>query len=115
MSFMFNPYDYVDPKAVNRPHLPAAMGSELAVGSDKVAKRLLEKLPENGALFVDGYVGADFDTVVKALTCQNGKLTVFCVTSAYKSSDELEKMLAESLPEDRVIDPILLFGRKLIF
>ena len=111
MSFMFNPYDYVDPQAVNRPHLPAALCESIAVGSDKVAKRLLEKLPASGAFFVDGYVGADFDTVVKALSAQDGKLEVFCVSSAYKSSEELEKMLAESLPEDRVIDPVLLFGR----
>ena len=111
MSFMFNPYDYVDPQAVNRPHLPAALGAELLVGSDKVAKKLLDKTPANGVLFVDGYVGADFDTITGALAAQDGKLTVFQVSCAYKSSDELEKMLAESLPEDRVIDPVLLFGR----
>jgi mannose-6-phosphate isomerase class I len=111
MSFMFNPYDYVDPQAVNHPHLPAALGAEVSVGTDKVARRLLEKTPVNGALFVDGYVGADFDTVVAALAAQDGKLTVFRVSDAYKSSDELAKMLAESLPEDRVIDPVLLFGR----
>ena len=46
MSFMFNPYDYVDPQAVNRPHLPAALGAEVSVCSDKVARRLLEKTPE---------------------------------------------------------------------
>ena len=34
MSFMFNPYDYVDPQAVNRPHLPAALGAEISVGSE---------------------------------------------------------------------------------
>ena len=106
MSFMFNPYDYVDPKAVNRPHLPAALGAEVVVGGDKAAKKLLDKMPANGALFVDGYVGADFNTIVKALAAQDGALAVFDVSCAYKSSDELEKMLAESLPEDRVIDPV---------
>jgi mannose-6-phosphate isomerase class I len=111
MSFMFNPYDYVDPQAVNRPHLPAALGAEVVVGSDKAAQRLFDKTPESGALFVDGYVGADFDTVVKALTARDGALTVLYASSAYKSSAELEKMLAPSLPEDRVIDPVLLFGR----
>ena len=30
---------------------------------------------------------------------------------AYKSSDELEEMLAESMPLDREIDPILIFGK----
>jgi mannose-6-phosphate isomerase class I len=108
---MFNPYDYVDPQAVNRPHLSSALGGDIAVGSDKVAQRLLDKTPERGALFVDGYVGADFDTIVKALTGRDGKLSVVYASSAYKSSEELEKMLEPSLPEDRVIDPVLLFGR----
>ncbi|MBQ6353062.1 MAG: hypothetical protein IJJ28_07335, partial [Lentisphaeria bacterium] len=111
MSFMFNPYDYVDPRAVNRPRLDAALGGAISVGGDKVARRLLSQLPEHGALFLDGYVGADFAALASALTAADENLQVIDVSVAYKSSEVLEKMLAASLPEDRVIDPVLLFGR----
>ncbi len=108
MSFMFKPYPYVDPQAVNRPELPHSVSAQLTAGNAAVAAKMLENF--TGVLALDGYAGADFTELLTRLKEQRD-ITVFNVADAYKSSDELEEMLAESLPLDREIDPILIFGK----
>lgn len=109
MSFMFKPYPYVDPQAVNRPELPSAVAAQLTAGNAAVAAKLLENA--SGVLALDGYAGADFTELVDRLKEIRPELAVLPVSAAYKSSAELEEMLAESLPLDREIDPILIFGK----
>ncbi len=112
MSFMFKPFPYVDPNAINRPELPAALATTLIAGNTAIADKLLAGF--SGILALDGYTGANFQEMVNRLnSVADGKLTVIEAKEAYKSSDELETMLAESLPMDREIDPILLFGKSI--
>ena len=113
MSFMFKPYPYVDPQALNTPKLPPELQNSVTAGNRAVGKKLLEATPEHGLLALDGYVGAQFDRLIKRIEEASGGKSIkrIDVRCAYKDSDELEKMLAETLPEDRKIDPILLFGK----
>ncbi len=113
MSFMFKPYRFTDPEAVNRPVLPEDISSGVVVGNDAVASRLVSLAPEHGAIILDGYVGAGSAELAQRIAASAGGRSVKLVdvSAAYKSSAELEAMLADSLPEDRVIDPILLFGK----
>ena len=113
MSFMFKPYPYVDPQALNTPKLPPELQNSVTAGNRAVGKKLLEATPEHGLLALDGYVGAQFDRLIKRIEEASGGKSIkrIDVRCAYKDSDEPEKMLAETLPEDRKIDPILLFGK----
>lgn len=113
MSFMFKPYPYVDPDAVNRPKLPPELRNSLIAGNLAAAKHLAASVPVHGVLALDGYVSAQFDALTDRIreSLPGKTVRVFEVWNAYKSSVELEAMLAESLPDDREIDPILLFGK----
>ena len=108
MSFMFKPYPHVDSRAVNRPELPRTVTGQLTVGNAAIAAKLLEGF--SGVLALDGYCGADFGELIARLR-ECGKITVIEVSNAYKDSETLEEMLAESLPADREMDPILIFGK----
>ncbi|MDD3155442.1 MAG: class I mannose-6-phosphate isomerase [Victivallaceae bacterium] len=113
MSFMFKPYGYTDPDALNRPEIPARIAARGIVSTEKIAEALSAALPVHGVLLLDGYVSANFALLnARIEECFAGRTVAFFdVSSAYKSPEEMEKMLAESLPEDREIDPILLFGK----
>ncbi len=113
MSFMFKPYRFTDPEALNRPKIPAATAAKSLMGNEAIAERLLRELPAHKVLILDGYVGADYTILCDRIADAAGDRTItkINVSSAYKSPAELEAMLADSLPEDRVVDPILLFGK----
>ena len=57
MSFMFNPYPYVDPNAINFPELPVEMTKSALRGNIKIGALLAET---KGILALDGYVGTSF-------------------------------------------------------
>ena len=108
MSFMFNPYPYVDPKAVNFPGIPADAVKSVVRGNAKIGSQLAGI---SGILLLDGYVGASFSELLTRIREANPDTVFFDISEAYKSSEEMDSLLAESLPVDRVIDPILLFGK----
>ena len=41
MSFMFKPYRFTDPEALNRPKIPAATAAKSLMGNEAIAERLL--------------------------------------------------------------------------
>lgn len=115
---MFKPYPYDDTTAVNRPPLTEETVKAVRAGNDAVVKAIAEKIlavPGNGLVAFDGYIGSDWSRTLamlsKQLAAKNVKMSIRNVADCYKSSDELEKMLAEYLPMDRDIDPVLLFGK----
>ena len=113
MSFMFKPYRFTDPRALNRPEIPAEITAQIVMGNDAVAKKLIEKTGDHRMLVLDGYIGAAFDLLYSRIIelAEERSVILFDVSEAYKSAAELECMLADSLPENREIDPILLFGK----
>lgn len=122
MSFMFNPHPYDDPTAVNRPKLSDKTINSIITGTKQsaafISNLLSEKLKtKSGAIVValDGYVGAEWDQTVN-LVSQDMKLqkinvTAFNFADVYKTSEELDELLAENLEEDLEKDPVLLFGK----
>ena len=111
MSFMFRPYPYTDPNAVNHLGIGKELCSTVSMGNIEVAKKLLG----GGAkvIAVDGYAGALFEPLLLRFRelAAGKKIAFLRVADAYKGSDEFEEMLKDSLPEDRTTDPILLFGK----
>ena len=113
MSFMFKPFRYTDPEALNCPQIPAEIATKAVVTNEKIAEVLCQATPTHGVLLLDGYVGAQFVAPCKQIQEAAAGKTVklIDVSKAYKNPAEMVAMLAESLPEDKVIDPILLFGK----
>lgn len=111
MSFMFKPYPFTDPVPVNRLQLSSELRQAPVSGNAAVAAKLLAHNPR--VILLDGYVGADFSSLVRNIKerLPGKKITLLNFTETYRSSDELEKLLSDSLPEDRISDPILLFGK----
>ena len=122
MSFMFNPYPYDDPTAVNRPHLSKGVIDSIITGTKECANNIaeiidnkLETGSNNFVLALDGYIGAQFEHTVN-LVSQNLKLRSVGVrkidfSNNFKLSSQLDDELSENLPEDNEKDPVRLFGK----
>ena len=78
MSFMYNPFPYDDPRAVNRPQLPkkaveAVVGGTLKAASklaSDIAERLGREPGKNVVVAFDGYASADWTRMVNLLSQQ---------------------------------------------
>ncbi|NMA41188.1 MAG: phosphoheptose isomerase, partial [Lentisphaerae bacterium] len=121
MSFMFNPYPYEDLNPVNRPKLPAQVAEGVISGIQPVSERLVKEIRQRlqtaprVTVCLDGYVGADWRALVNlvsgALKKQLIPVTISDLSACYKSSQELDAMLADNLEQDLEKDPVLLFGK----
>ena len=121
MSFMFNPYPYDDPDAIN--HVPYSQALREAISTDTTAsaKRILRDaaaiIKEKGRCIIglDGYISAPLDRfrgLLSLLTFQAGMEAQSLSTEAlYLDSKTLHDKLLHYLPEDRETDPPLLYGR----
>ena len=109
MSFMFNPYPYNDPNAVNRIENDGSVDlGRTAIGNAAVAAVLQKEVRPGRVIGIDGYATVPFGAVIGLLP----KTAEFIsVASLYKSADELQALLADYLPEDREKDPVLLYGK----
>lgn len=121
MSFMFNPYPYDDPHAFNQLNTTGLELEEAAIGSHAAAlaavKRAKEILEKKGRCIVavDGYSAAPLDVFHNLMEQQ---LYIQMIPSVSIEMEQLwieeaaaEKIVADSLPDDREKDPVLLYGR----
>jgi mannose-6-phosphate isomerase len=122
MSFMFNPYPYDDPRAVNTLELPGEIDESIIAGNRASAQYISdlvhEKLQsghENIVLAFEGYIGARFVELVELVSTslQQRKVEVKKVgfDTVYKTEDQIAELLSANLAEDREKDPVLLFGK----
>ena len=118
MSFMFNPYPYDDPNAINS--VPFSKELRAAVKTDSVssAKRILKdaagQVQRDGRCIIglDGYISAprdQFRGLLSLLAVQLGmEVQSLSTESLYLDSETLHQKLLHYLPEDRETDPPLL-------
>ena len=121
MSFMFNPYPYDDPNAVNRIDAENLKTGEAAVGSLNAAVAAAEALihildTKRGCVVaIDGYSAVPIEIFVNLLEQQlhfyNVKVISAAMENLWIDEEEAEKLLADNLPEDREKDPVLLYGK----
>lgn len=123
MSFMYNPYPYDDPRAVNRPQLPKKTVDAVVAGSLEAAKSLaatlaarLEADPgKNVVVAFDGYVSADWSRMVNLLSQQLAlkgiALEAIDFAQALKTEEQIHALVDPYLEWDREKDPTLLYGR----
>lgn len=123
MSFMYNPFPYDDPRAVNRPALAKKTVEAVVAGTPKaaaalageVASRLKAAPGKNVVVAFDGYATADWTRMVNLLSQQLiGKgidVEAFPFAEVLKSEQEIADMIDPNLEWDTTKDPSLLFGR----
>lgn len=122
MSFMFKPLDYDDQTAINRPQLDESLVDDLTFGTVASGKRIAADLAARAAsgergvtAAFDGYASASFSDLVGAVAQELLQLGVpviqHSMSEVYKPVEELDQMVADSLPQDFKLDPVLLFGR----
>ncbi|NLB44819.1 MAG: phosphoheptose isomerase [Clostridiaceae bacterium] len=120
MSFMFTPFPYDDPSAVNRITVDRQLTDQITADTDAsaqaIAARVADKLVGQKAclLGIDGYMSAPLDKLAGAiaLACEARGISVRLATTEplYLDEDVLDEKLKPYLPEDRDMDPVLLFG-----
>ncbi len=118
MSFMFNPNPYSDPLAINKPNVPKEISDTITQGTISIAEKLTKDIDgEKYIMAFDGYSSAVFETVVNViagnLKKQGRAFEIINVAEYYKPSKQLENEFLPILPEDKVKDPVLLFGKRL--
>ncbi|HWR11712.1 MAG TPA: class I mannose-6-phosphate isomerase [Rectinemataceae bacterium] len=121
MSFMYNPFPYDDPNAINRivvaPSDRAAIVKGLSAAASALAKAALTTLKDKGTcvLALDGYISAPFEVlarqVARSIAQQGAAVRIVDVAVLYKEESVLKDKLLRYLPEDRAEDPPLLYGR----
>lgn len=111
MSFMFHPYPYSDPNAVN--HVTGRYVTPIA-GIHAVAKKLASLLKEGKRLGLDAYPGADYESLVNVLRqqCAGAGILFIDAASLLKPAEEIEAIVIPYLPQDKERDPVLLYGRR---
>jgi len=110
MSFMFNPFPYNDPNAVNRITAPGVDLSKTKTGNRSVAAALKKLVKDNPGkvIALDGYTTAPFDKIVSLF---GKEVDVIAMSDIYLAPRKLEKLFEENLPMDRKKDPVLLYGK----
>ena len=123
MSFMFNPHPYDDPNAINRLKVEKEVAGSIVTGTKDSAGHIselvlnkLEREPKKSVIIAfDGYVGAKFNQFVNLISQNMGlnsvAVKVIDMASCYKTSQELDALLADNLAIDKEKDPVQLFGK----
>lgn len=123
MSFMFNPFDYDDQTAVNKPELDDSTIQSVISGIEEsaqyISNLLAEKSSEDGGnnviVALDGYIGAMWDQTVNLvsqyLSQKSFSVSAVDFSTIFKTPDQLDRLLCASLESDPEKDPAKLFGR----
>ncbi len=120
MSFMFNPYPYDDPNAVNHIQfgdvLKDSITRDTASTAKKLAGQAIQQLSAQSRCIIgiDGYISAPIEKLVGMISLQLAQNGIDCKEVSTRSllldSDTLHNKLLPYLPEDRETDPVLLYG-----
>lgn len=109
MSFMFSPFPYDDLNAVNHVNVSLDVTNKILSNNELIKKELVSKLfnKSNKILVIDGYPTCNFDVIVKMFS----DVKLINMRDIYKDEKEIYNMLKSYLPEDRIMDPVLLYGK----
>lgn len=117
MSFMFNPYPYSDPRAVNHIEVDKKYTDLIQDGSESCAQSIVKSAIDKNAkvIGIDGYTSAPFSEMIEMLkqaaAMNNMEVITVGTESIYRDSDDLETFFKDYLPTDKEKDPVLLYGK----
>ncbi len=114
MSFMFKPLSYDEWGAINYPNLEGVNKNSIIFGKENslsyLNKRVEQFINNKKIVLIDGYIGADFKAVMDSVS-KLENIEIIEMNSLYKTQVEIDEMTKENLPENRDVDPVLLFGK----
>lgn len=112
MSFMFHPFPYSDPQAINHINCNPDIKEDLCIGAIETAKKLKALLQgQKQIIAIDGYAGVEFSTI-KQVFEQYIQATWVHTADLFLDEEAIEAIVAPYLPLDREIDPVLLYGKR---
>lgn len=121
MSFMYNPYPYDDPKAINSIAVDSLVKDTIVVGAGSAAKALAKDVVEivnkkgRCIIAIDGYISSPIGLLARLLSremaAKNILMSLLSSEELYKKEEALAKELLSFLPEDPKEDPTLLYGK----
>ncbi len=115
MSFMFHPYPYVDPEAVNPVQAPPSVKNGLVAGPQAVAKALAKKIAQGAVrVGIDCYPGVEIASLARLLEQFVPGARLIDARTLALDEETLDAKLAPFLPQDRQRDPVLLYGRRFL-
>ena len=113
MSFMFHPYPYSDPRAVNRVDVPESVSGSLVCGTAPAAGYIAREIASGKKrVGIGAYPGAQLLPLINQLRRAVPELIAVDAAELLLPPDDINAILAPYLPEDRSIDPVLLYGRR---
>ena len=106
MSFMFHPYPYSDPQAVND---VSGQGVSPVRGLHAVTRSISALLREGKRVGLDVYPGADYLSLVNVVRnlCAEEAVDFIDASGLLKSPEYIDALTLPYLPEDRTADPVL--------
>lgn len=108
MSLAYKPIPFDDLTALNRIHLAS---NSIKTSFTEIALQFANDLPQD-LILLDGYPTARFQQLIAALQQTiPGGLQAINVSSLYQPQEKIQNLLNNYLPEDRSIDPDLIFGK----
>ena len=106
MGFAYKPIRFDDVSAINTVDIV----SGITTSYDEIARTLATNLPE-GLILLDGFPTANFSLFLDHLCRAKPGITIIDVSRFYRSPEVIRELLKPYLPQDREIDPELIFGK----
>lgn len=107
MGLSYKPVRFDDFTPINHLTLPPG---EIKISLEEISLQLAGVLPQ-GLILLEGYPTARFHKFVEYLKRMIPEMVIIDVSSLYRSPEEIQELLSPYLPQDRDIDPELVFGR----
>lgn len=106
MGFSYKPIRFDDMNSTN--YLQPI--GEIATSYAEIVKNLMENLPD-GLIILDGFLTANFATLLENIQLASPEIITVEVSRFFLPAKEIQKFFAPYLPQDREIDPELIFGK----
>ena len=82
MSFMFHPFPYADPHAVNTVEIPSSVKENLVSGILNVAKKIAKFFETANSIGIDAYPGAEYEMLINVLKQQLARTGIEFIDAA---------------------------------
>lgn len=106
---MFKPFPYDDQSAVNHVVVEATYTDKMLMNNEAIASHLTSLLQDHKrhVIAIDGYPTCNFHVLADMFK----NVRFIDMKDLYLSEDEIHDLLLSYLPEDKVMDPVLLYGK----
>jgi mannose-6-phosphate isomerase class I len=110
MGYFINPVRFDDHDAINIISDIPCTDDSIIQGVENIIE-LINSQFHQGLIVIDGYLTASLEEFAKLLLTRSRAENFVDINSLYKTSTEINDLIAEYLPENRDVDPELIYGK----